>query len=424
MSVQTKHRADLAVRLGAPLPKPAGFTQFARARAMARLQAMGLPHGRDEYWRYTAPDLLNGAVPDLGAQHPQGQLGAGLDPLVLTFCDGVFDAAASSDLALEGGQIALLSTATTDLHFAQDIYGSLEERGQTPVPRPFAALNTALAQEGVLLHITGKVARPILLNYTSKTKDCDAILHHCIKLDASAEATILEQGSLGARGNVVIEADLAAGSALHHIRSQTSDDAALAVTHLFARLHADAALKSFTLCAHGRLIRNETVIELLGDHATAHVAGASLIDGPDHHDDTVFITHQGRACESRQVYKNVLKNGAVGVFQGKILVRQSAQKTDGYQISQSLLLDGDSQFLAKPELEIYADDVKCSHGSTSGAIDDTALFYLQSRGVPRAQAQALLVLAFMAEAVGEIASPDLAEEMRAQIEDVLQRARL
>ena len=424
MSALQKNRADLSARLGADVPKAVGFTQHARARAMARLQAMGLPHGRDEYWRYTAPDLLNGAVPNLGAQHPQGQLGAALGPLVLTFCDGVFDAAASSDLALEGGQITLLSTATTDLHFAQDIYGSLEERGQTPVARPFAALNTALAQEGVLLHITGKIAQPILLNYVAKAGQSDVILHHCIKLDSGAEATILEQGSLGARGNLVIEVDMAAGSALHHIRSQTSDDAALAVTHFFACLHANAALKSFTLCAHGRLIRNETVIELVGDNAVAHVAGASLTDGPDHHDDTIFITHQGRSCESRQVYKNVLKNGAVGVFQGKILVRQSAQKTDGYQISQSLLLDGDSQFLAKPELEIYADDVKCSHGSTSGAIDDTALFYLQSRGVPRAQAQALLVLAFMAEAVGEIASPDLAEDMRAQIEAVLQRSRL
>ncbi len=424
MSLQSRHRADLAARLGGQVPPSAGFTAHARVRALARLQAMGLPHGRDEYWRYTAPDLLNGPAPSLGAQHPQGQLGAALNPLVLTFCDGVFDAAASSDLALAGGQIALLSRAQTDLHFAQDIYGSLEERGQTPVARPFAALNTALAQEGVLLHITGKVARPILLNYVAKSDNCDVILHHCIKMDSGAEASILEQGSLGARGNLVIEADLAQGSVLHHIRSQTSDDAALAVTHLFARLHGDSALKSFTLSAHGRLIRNETVIELLGDHASAHVAGASLIAGPDHHDDTVFITHQGRACESRQVFKNVLKSGAVGVFQGKILVRQSAQKTDGYQISQSLLLDGDSQFLAKPELEIYADDVKCSHGSTSGAIDETALFYLQSRGIARAQAQALLVLAFMAEATQEIANPDLAEEMRAQIEMVLQRARL
>ncbi len=424
MAAPIKNRADLAARLAGKVPPTAGFTAHARARAFARLQAMGLPHGRDEYWRYTQPDLLNGAVPALGAQHPQGRLGAALQPLVLTFCDGVFDATASDDLALEGGQIALLSSAKTDIHFAQDIYGSLEERGQSPVARPFAALNTALAEEGVLLHITGTLARPILLNYVAKTNASDAMLHHCIKLDAGAEATILEQGSLGARGNLVIEADLAQGAKLHHVRSQTNDDAALVVTHLFARLGAAAALKSFTLSAHGRLIRNEAVVELVGDSAAAHIAGASLTDGPDHHDDTVFITHQGRACESRQVFKNVLKNGAVGVFQGKILVRQSAQKTDGYQISQALLLDGESQFLAKPELEIYADDVKCSHGSTSGAIDDTALFYLQSRGVPRAQAQALLVLAFMAEAVEEIENPDLAEDLRAQIEAVLQRPRL
>ena len=116
-------------------------------------------------------------------------------------------------------------------------------------------------------------------------------------------------------------------------------------------------------------------------------------------------------CNSRQVFKKVLRNGAVGVFQGKILVKEGAQKTDGYQISQSLLLDGDSQFLAKPELEIYADDVACSHGSTSGAIDEDALFYLRSRGVPEREATNLLTLAFLAEAVDEIAHEDLREGM-------------
>jgi Fe-S cluster assembly protein SufD len=121
------------------------------------------------------------------------------------------------------------------------------------------------------------------------------------------------------------------------------------------------------------------------------------------------------------VFKKVLKNGAVGVFQGKILVKPGAQKTDGYQISQSLLLDDDSQFLAKPELEIYADDVKCSHGSTSGAIDETALFYLQSRGVPRATAQALLVLAFLAEAIDEVEDEAIAEDIRGRLEGWLAR---
>src|SRR5690606_3251643 len=139
--------------------------------------------------------------------------------------------------------------------------------------------------------------------------------------------------------------------------------------------------KSFTMTANGHLTRNECVIELTGDDAIAHVAGAALGDGDFIHDDTVFVTHDAVNCESRQVFKKVLRNGATGVFQGKILVKQGAQKTDGYQISQSLLLDDDSQFLAKPELEIYADDVACSHGSTSGAIDEEALFYLRSRGV-------------------------------------------
>ena len=121
------------------------------------------------------------------------------------------------------------------------------------------------------------------------------------------------------------------------------------------------------------------------------------------------------------MFKKVLKNGAVGVFQGKILVKQGAQKTDGYQISQSLMLDDDSQFLAKPELEIYADDVKCSHGSTSGAIDEAALFYLRSRGVPKNDAQALLVLAFLAEAIAEIEDDVIAEIVKSRLEAWLAR---
>ena len=205
------------------------------------------------------------------------------------------------------------------------------------------------------------------------------------------------------------------------MRAQGRDHERRAVTHVFARLGAGALFKSFTLTANGRLTRNEAVIDLAGEGASAHVAGAAVGDGDFHHDDTVFVIHGAPGCESRQVYKKVLKHGAVGVFQGKILVRPGAQKTDGYQISQSLLLDEASQFLAKPELEIYADDVKCSHGSTSGAIDDTALFYLRARGIPLGSAQALLVLAFLAEALDEIADPRLADDLRDRLEGWLSR---
>lgn len=158
-----------------------------------------------------------------------------------------------------------------------------------------------------------------------------------------------------------------------------------------------------------------------GSGGVAHIAGACIGGGAFVHDDTIFVTHAAQGCESRQVFKKVLRDGATGVFQGKILVKPIAQQTDGYQISQGLLLDETSQFLAKPELEIYADDVKCSHGSTAGAVDATALFYLTSRGVPRKTAEELLVLAFVDDAIAEIEAEPIAEAVRGQLAAWLER---
>jgi Fe-S cluster assembly protein SufD len=286
-----------------------------------------------------------------------------------------------------------------------------------------AALNTAFATDGVLIHVTCKASKPISLQYHHKSETSDAILHHVIRVDAGAEVTVLENGPAAARFNKVMEVDVADTGIFHHVRAQGRDHERRAATHIFARLGTESVFKSFTLTANGVMTRNECVIELTGDDAVAHVAGACVGDGDFHHDDTVFITHDAVNCESRQVFKKVLRNGATGVFQGKILVKEGAQKTDGYQISQSLLLDDDSQFLAKPELEIYADDVACSHGSTSGAIDETALFYLRSRGVPEGQATDLLTLAFLAEAVDEIEDSVLREEIVDRLSGWLERHR-
>ena len=205
----------------------------------------------------------------------------------------------------------------------------------------------------------------------------------------------------------------------HHIRVQ-DDHEIHALTHIFARIGADSTFKSFTMTSGGKMTRNECILELIGDNSAVSVAGACLGDNDFHHDDTVFITHDAVNCESRQVFKKVLRNGAVGVFQGKILVKAGAQKTDGYQISQSLLLDEDSQFLAKPELEIYADDVACSHGSTCGAIDEQALFYLRSRGIPEAKAVDLLTLSFMAQAIEEIEDSKISAAILNHLTDTLE----
>ncbi len=425
MALVAAKQDALAARIAGLSFAPQGWLGAARAGALARLSAMGLPGKRDEYWRYTDPATLTSAgAPQaaLFAADDEPMTFSGLDRLKIVFVDGVFDATQSDPLDMAGVEIERLGDAGgRDIHWAQGLYGVLEARGQVPVERPLAVLNTAFAADGVLIRVTGKAARPVSLIYHHNSTGSDAILHHCVKVEEGAEITILENGPAAARFNKVMEVDVAKGARFHHIRAQGRDHERRAVTHIFARLAEGALFKSFTLTANGVLTRNEAIIELLGDDAVAHVAGAAVGDGAFHHDDTVFVTHAGQRCESRQVFKKVLKNGAVGVFQGKILVKQGAQKTDGYQISQSLLLDGDSQFLAKPELEIYADDVKCSHGSTSGAIDETALFYLRSRGVPERTAQGLLVLAFLAEAIAEIEDEAIAEDIRARLEGWLSR---
>ena len=401
-----------------------GWAADARSSALARLRQMGLPTKRDEYWKYTDPTTLTAQDAPQAALFDAGEapLFDGVDRLKIVFVDGVFDAEASDDLSLEHVEMSRLAdTASADIHWAKGLYGVLEANGQDPVQRPMAAMNTAIASDGVLMRVTGKVSKPVSLIYRHESVSSDAILHHVIKVEQGGEITVTENGPAAARFNKVMEVDIADGAAFHHVRAQGRDHERRAVTHIFTRLGAESTFKSFTLTANGVLTRNECVIELTGDDAVATVAGAAVGDGVFHHDDTVFITHDAVNCESRQVFKKVLRNGAVGVFQGKILVKEGAQKTDGYQISQSLLLDDDSQFLAKPELEIYADDVACSHGSTSGAIDEEALFYLQSRGVPLKQAQDLLVLAFLAEALEEIDSDALSEALHERLENWLAR---
>ncbi|MFX0544347.1 SufB/SufD family protein [Roseovarius sp. S1116L3] len=427
MALSNPKQTATDARLAAlTLPDGGGWIAAARKDALGRVRAMGLPQRRDEYWKFTRPDTLTQAeAPKAEAFHPdEREIFGDTDRIRIVFVDGVFDASASDDLTAEGLSIERLADAAkTDIHWARDLYGVLEARGQSPVERPLATLNSAAAPDGVLIHVTGKASKPVNLIYRHNSDTSDAMLHHVIRLDAGAEMTLLENGPAAARFNDVLEVEIGDGATFHHVRTQGRDHERRAATHLFAQLGTESVFKSFTMTANGALTRNECVIELLGDDATAHVAGASMGDGDFHDDDTVFVTHDALRCESRQVFKKVLRNGATGVFQGKILVKEGAQKTDGYQISQSLLLDGDSQFLAKPELEIYADDVICSHGSTSGAIDEDAMYYLRARGVPKAIATDLLTLAFLAEAVDEIADEALQDEIKTLLEGWLERRR-
>lgn len=215
-----------------------GWSSSARKDALARLQAMGLPQRRDEYWKYTRPDTLVEADvrPAAVFSNDEAPLFSAQDRLKIVFVDGVFDAAASDDLTLEGVSIDRLADAQADIHWARDIYGVLETRGQTPVDRPFAALNTAFATDGVLIHVHGKPSRPISLIYIHESEVSDAILHHVVRVDSGAEVTLLENGPAAARFNKCMEIDIADGGKLHHVRAQGRDHERRAVTHMFARL--------------------------------------------------------------------------------------------------------------------------------------------------------------------------------------------
>ncbi|WP_291734754.1 SufD family Fe-S cluster assembly protein, partial [Leisingera sp. F5] len=334
MALPEVKQSATEARLSALSLPESGCLKAARQAALSRVQTMGLPSRRDEYWKYTRPETLVQAEAAKAAVFAADEtpMFSAFDRLNIVFVDGVFDAEASDDLSLEGLTIdRIADICCKDIHWAKDLYGVLEARGQTPVERPLAALNTAFATDGVAIRVTGKVSKPINFTYVHSDESSDAILHHVIRVENGAEVTILENGPAASRFNKCMEIDIADSGKLHLVRAQGRDHERRAATHLFTRLGTESVFKSFTLTVNGVLTRNEAVIELTGDDAIAHIAGACVGDGDFHHDDTVFITHDAVNCESRQVFKKVLRNGATGVFQGKTLVKEGAQKTDGYQ---------------------------------------------------------------------------------------------
>ena len=301
-----------------PADGPA-WAQSARDDAAARLAATGLPGRRDEYWKYTDPTSLTEPEAAQAAlfKSDESPFFDGIDRLRVVFVDGVFDADASDNLTLEGVEIERLAEANADIHWAKGIFGVLEANGQIPVVRPLAALNTATAADGVLIRVTKTPSRPISLVYRHADERSDAMLHHVVRVESGASLTLLENGPAAARFNKVMEIDVADGAEFHHVRAQGRDHERRVATHMFARLGQESVFKSFTLTMNGVLTRNEVVIELTGDDAVAHVAGAAVGDGDFHHDDTVFITHDALRCESRQVFKKVLQKRRDGRFPGQ-----------------------------------------------------------------------------------------------------------
>ncbi|HYZ21483.1 MAG TPA: Fe-S cluster assembly protein SufD [Rhodopila sp.] len=375
-----------------------------RAAAAAAFRAAGLPgatRGQKplEAWKYTSLRPLAEArfAADAPPRHEAETILAGLrlpDAPRLVFVDGMF----RPDLS-----------AAPAFGFAR--FADTAEMGTLTWPdrEPMVALNTMLAADGAAIHVPAGVDGGLLQLVSIVTRDTDIHTRHCVRLDAGARLRLLEV-SAGAGAyllNTVAEYHVAQDAALTHIRLQDEAATAFHVSTSYADVAANGVYDSFSLNVGARLSRTETHAELEGAHGAVHLNAAQLLDASQHADFTTVVRHSAPGCASRQTVKNVLSGQSRGVFQGRIEVAREAQKTDGYQMNQALLLSPQAEVDSKPELEIFADDVKCSHGATVGELDADQMFYLRSRGVPEPEARAILVRAFLTEALDGITDETL-----------------
>jgi Fe-S cluster assembly protein SufD len=383
-----------------------------RAAAAAAFQTSGLPGGtqrrRIEAWKYTSlrslaeTDLQGDATP----RHEAETILAGL-PLLnaprIVFVDG----ALRNDLSAPPG--------TGFARFAEHPdFGTLS----WPDRDPMVALNTMLASDGAALHVPAGHDGGVVQLISVVAGDGDFHPRHSVRLDNGAKLTVIEMSS--GQGayllNTVAEIHVAPGAHLTHIRLQVEAGTAFHVSTAYVNVEAGAAYDSFTLNLGARLSRTEVHTQLTGAAAIAHLNAAQMLSGLQHGDFTTVVTHAAAGCTSRQTVKNVLAGRSRGVFQGKIEVARDAQKTDGYQMNQALLLSPHAEIDSKPELEIFADDVKCSHGATVGELDAEQLFYLRSRGIPDTEARSILVRAFLAEALDAVADDTIRDHLETAVE--------
>lgn len=246
-------------------------------------------------------------------------------------------------------------------------------------------------------------------------------VHTAIRIGANASLTIVEdhRGTGTFWKNRLSHIRLGPGARLTHIRLQHDSHAAVYTQTTKIEIAKDAHYEAVGLYTGARLSRNQVHAVLQGPGATAHINGINLMRGEQHTDTTILIEHRAPNCASRQNFRSVLDDRAHGVFQGKVHVHQPAQKTDGYQLSKAILLSEGAEMDTKPELEIYADDVKCSHGATTGQLDEEPIFYMRSRGIDEESARALMIESFCADALETVDDDALKDRLMAEVREWL-----
>ena len=416
----------MARRPGAP-----PWLEPIRSSAIDRFQELGFPTRKREDWKYT--NVAN--IADFltkGFDRPLPEAVADADEFdssrlehALVFVNGRYDLERSHTGSLPSGSVidSLARVLKEQPEFAEPMLSRSADAGD----RAFVALNAAFQQDGALVSIPpgATIENPIYLIFVSTEAANECIDHplNLIRIGEGASATVVARhvsiGNAAYTKNVVSNIELADGANLQHVGFEMESEAAFHLATLNARIGRDAHFTSHAISLGAALARHEIRATLEGQGAECTLNGLYIASGDRHVDNQTLVDHAEPHGTSRELYKGILSNRAKGVFNGTVIVRPDAQKTSAEQSNPNLLLSGSAEVDTRPNLEIHADDVKCTHGATVGRLDDDAMFFLRARGISERNARQMLSHAFASEVIDRIPDEPLRDLIRQRVEESL-----
>ncbi len=415
MTTMTETSSDRLAAFAAPAQLTANAPEWLRSlreRASARFHAAGFPTTRDEEWRFTNLAPLVDTDFALPGDDVAGVTAEDLEPLMIPDLDAATIVFVNGSYAAHLSQIGDLGDGVTVASLSQAIETHGEairkqlESLDVDETDALTALNGAHLADGLFVHVQrGKAAaRPIQAVYVTTRAATPTMVHprNLIIAEESAQVTVIEHGvaldvQQPALTNTVTQIEAGDNAVVEHYFLEEESHEAYNISSLEIHQGRDSNVASHTVLLGGRLVRNNVHPVMDGEHCECLINGLYLPTGTQHMDNHMRVEHAQPHGDSRQFYKGVLSDKASAVFSGRIVVAEGAQKTDAKQTNANLLLTDEAQINTKPQLEIYADDVKCTHGATIGQLDRNAIFYLMSRGVPKETARAILTYSFAAE---------------------------
>lgn len=395
------------------------FSKKKREEAKKWVERLAFPSSKTEYWKYTRVNkLIKG---DYHLNFPEGEIDVDLSiptKNCLVLVNGYFSKELSWFSESEGVSFSSLSEAKESSQVLQQKFASIS-KDQEEI---FAAINTAYHQDGAFLHLAknASLSEPVFIIHIADDESALSNPRNLIVMEEGSQAKVVLKTISSQTGssltNMLTEVfvDRNAHLEIDKIQEESAKSYQIACEQVEQKKDSYFKINTFTL--DGALVRNNLNIDLLGEHTETWLNGLYLLKSKQHVDNHTHVFHREPNCESHELYKGIMDDQSTGVFNGKVLVHREAQKTNAYQSNANMVLTDDATINSKPELEIYADDVQCSHGSTTGQMDEEALFYLRSRGMSEKSARAVMLNAFAADVVDQIGVDSVKEEIEAYID--------